>query len=82
MMAETLYKYLMKGFGVREPGRSYKQPSNNINICYVYEESIPMLGIRDDSKHDCRPIHCGSIKKILTKDMATKDTMWIHTSMT
>jgi hypothetical protein len=34
-----------------------------------------------DSKHGHRPIHCGSMK-VLTKDMATKDTMWIHISMT
>jgi hypothetical protein len=50
-MAETLYKYLMQGCGVGEPGRSCKQPSNNINICSISEAGIPMLGIQDDSKH-------------------------------
>jgi hypothetical protein len=64
MMAETLYKYLMQGCGVGEPGRSCKQPSNNIKKCSISEAGIPMLGIRDDSKHGRRPIHCGSMKNI------------------
>jgi hypothetical protein len=63
-MAETLYNSSMQGHGVGEPGRSCKQPSNNINICSISEAGIPMLGIRDDSKHDRRPIHCGSMKNI------------------
>jgi hypothetical protein len=45
MMVETLYNSSMQGCGVGEPGRSCKQPSNNINICSIYEEGIPMLGI-------------------------------------
>jgi hypothetical protein len=35
----------------------------------------------NDSKHGHRPIHC-VFMKIITKGMATKHTMWIHTSMT
>jgi hypothetical protein len=51
-MAETLYNYSMLGHGVGELRRSYKQLSNNINICSISEVGIPMLGILDDSKHD------------------------------
>jgi hypothetical protein len=64
MIAETLYKYLIQGCGVGEPRRSCKQPSNNIKKCSISEENIPMLGIRDDSKHGHEPIHCRSMKNI------------------
>jgi len=64
MMAETLYKYLMQGCGVGEPGRRCKQPSNSIKKCSISEASIPMLGIRDESKHGLRPIHYRSMKNI------------------
>jgi hypothetical protein len=64
MMVETLYKYLMQGCGVGESGRSCKQPSNNINICSIFEAGIPMLGIQYESKHGYQPIHCGSMKNI------------------
>jgi hypothetical protein len=53
MMVETLYKSLMQGCGVGEPGRSCKQPSNSINICSIYEAGIPVLGIQDESKYHC-----------------------------
>jgi hypothetical protein len=52
-MVETLYNYSMQGSGVGEPRRSSKQPSNNINICSIFEASIPMLGIQDESKNAC-----------------------------
>jgi hypothetical protein len=64
MMTENLYKYLMQGCGVGEPGRSCKKPSNNINICSISETGIPILGICDDSKHGRRTIQCGSMKNI------------------
>jgi hypothetical protein len=64
MMAKTLYKSLMQRCGVGEPGRSCKQPSNNIKKCSISEADIPKLGIRDESKNDRRPMHCGSIKSI------------------
>jgi hypothetical protein len=64
MMVETLYKYLMQGCGFGEPGRSYKQPSNSIKNCSIFEARIPMLGIQDESKHGHRPIHYGSMKNI------------------
>jgi len=35
-----------KGDGVGEPGRSCKQPSKNINIYFIPEVFIPMLGIK------------------------------------
>jgi hypothetical protein len=63
-MVETLYNSSMKGRGVGEPGRSCKQPLNNINICSIFEAGIHMLEIRDDSKNGCRPIHYGSMKNI------------------
>jgi hypothetical protein len=44
-MAKTLYNYSMQGSGVGEPGRSYQQPSNNINICSISEASIPMFKV-------------------------------------
>jgi hypothetical protein len=34
----------MQGCGFGEPGRRYKQPSNNIKKCSIFEEGIPMLG--------------------------------------
>jgi hypothetical protein len=45
MMVKTLYKYLMQGCGVGEPGRSYKQPSNSILKSSISEADIHMLGI-------------------------------------
>jgi hypothetical protein len=41
----TLQILKCKGGGVGELGKSCKQPSNNINIYLILEESIPMLGI-------------------------------------
>jgi hypothetical protein len=64
MMAKTLYKSLMQGCGVGEPGRRCKQPSNNIKKCSISEVGLPMLGIQDDSKHGRRPIHYGSMENI------------------
>jgi hypothetical protein len=64
LIVETLYNSSMQGRGVGEPARSYKQPSNSINICSIYEAGIPMLRIRYDSKHGRRPIQCGSMKNI------------------
>jgi hypothetical protein len=63
-MAETLYNSSMQGCGVGEPDKSYKLSSNNINICSISEAGIPVLRIRDDSKHDHRPIHYESMKNI------------------
>jgi hypothetical protein len=63
-MAKTLYNSSMQGHGVGEPRRSCKQISNNINMYSISEADIPMLGIRDDSKHDRRPIQCGCMKNI------------------
>jgi hypothetical protein len=53
MMVETLYKSLIQGCGVGEPGRSYKKPSNSIKKCSISEAGTPMLGIQDDSKNGC-----------------------------
>jgi hypothetical protein len=64
LMVKTLYKYSMQGRGVGEPGISCKKPSNNINICSIFEADIPMLRIQDESKHECRPTHYGSMKDI------------------
>jgi hypothetical protein len=63
-MAKTLYNSSMQGHGFGEPGRSHKQPSNHINVCSISEPEIPMLGIRDDSKHGRQPIHYKSMKNI------------------
>jgi hypothetical protein len=78
---KTLQIIQCKGVGVGEPSRSYKQSSINIHICLILEAGIHMLGIRVDSKPSRRPIHYGCMR-IMNKGMSTRDTMWIHTSMT
>ena len=36
---------------------------------------------KNDSEHGCQPIHYGTMEA-MNKDISTKNTMWIHTSMT
>jgi hypothetical protein len=78
---DTIQILQCKGAGVGELGKKCKQSSISIQICSISEADIPMLGIRDDSKYGRLPIQCGSMR-ILTKDMATKYTLWIHNFVT
>jgi hypothetical protein len=57
-----------------------KQTSNNIYMYHPRGRNTHAWN-KLDSKHGRRPIHYRSMKS-LTKDMATKYTMWIHISMT
>jgi hypothetical protein len=80
-MAETLYKF----FDARVlEWENLVEAANNHQTILIYVSSLRQHTYAqntNDSKHGHRPIHCGSMK-VLTKDMATKHTMWIHTSMT
>jgi len=46
LMVKTLCVSSQQGYGVGEPSRIYRQPSNNVNMCSIPEEGIPMLGIQ------------------------------------
>jgi hypothetical protein len=80
MISETLYKNMY--VGVLEYEIRVEATSKHQKIYTYHSQGRHTHGKNTiDSKHGRRPIHYGSMKA-LSKDMATKNTLWIHISMT
>ena len=78
-MAEIIHSHMCEGVDLKGKREVAKQTLTLV-IYIIPRKSYP-CSEKNDSEHGCQPIHCRSMEA-MTKEMATRDTMWIHTFMT